>query len=303
MSKQVIAVVGATGNQGGSVVKSLLSQGKFAVRALTRNAAADKAKALQKQGCEVVQCDMENQQDIERAFTGAYGVFGVTNLDTAHGEAGNPTKAEFKQGERIVKAAVNAKVTHFIFSSLDDIEKIDPSIQVHHFTEKNQIEQLARNSGAFKYTTFVYPGYFLSNFQFFGKPEKQTDGTYKASGMLKPDVKLPMVDINEDTGPIVAAAFANPQAYGNGTRINNAREYASLNDIYAKVEKLTGKKITYQYQEPPVQSGNEILEMIRLFNHHGYYAKGKDDLSLARTINPKMGDVEEWMKRTKFLHD
>lgn len=68
-------------------------------------------------------------------------------------------------------------------------------------------------------------------------PKKGPDGVYSTEGSVRPDVKLPFVDIHEDTGPLVVEALVNPKAYGNGTRINLAREYASVQDFFDKVEK------------------------------------------------------------------
>ena len=100
LDQKIIAVMGATGNQGSGVVKELLARGKFGVRVITRNPNSQKAQALKKQGCEVVQGDLTKPESLRPAFSGAYGAFVVTNFwDPGTGES------ETAQGTFAVNAA------------------------------------------------------------------------------------------------------------------------------------------------------------------------------------------------------
>jgi len=111
-NKKVIAVVGATGQQGGAVVRALQAGKQFKVRALTRNPAKHRELAD-----EVVEADLNRPETLASAFNGAYGVFLVTNFQE-HGTD------ELKQATVAVRAAEDAGVKHFVWSTLPDVEAI-----------------------------------------------------------------------------------------------------------------------------------------------------------------------------------
>src|SRR5688500_474734 len=121
--KKIIAVVGATGAQGGGLVRAILADkdGQFAARALTRNVDADKAKALVKAGAEVVRADLDDEESLKKAFAGAYGAFCVTNF----WEHFSPEK-EYAQAGNMARAAKAADVKHVVWSTLEDTRKKVP---------------------------------------------------------------------------------------------------------------------------------------------------------------------------------
>src|SRR5215217_5577263 len=121
--QQVIAVIGATGAQGGALVRAILADksGGFAARAITRHVDSDKGKALAAQGAEVVAADLDDQASLERAFAGAYGVFGLTNF----WEHFSPEK-ELAQAANIARAAKAAGAQHVIWSTLEDTRRWVP---------------------------------------------------------------------------------------------------------------------------------------------------------------------------------
>src|SRR5258705_10481555 len=123
--RKLIAVFGATGQQGGGVARALQASGEFKVRALTRN--PDKHREL---ADEVVKADLEHPETLEATFKGAYGVFLVTNFR----EAGT---GELKQATAAVRAAKAAGVKHLIWSTLPNVEAISSGkFDVSHFTGK-----------------------------------------------------------------------------------------------------------------------------------------------------------------------
>ena len=123
-NKTLIAVIGATGQQGGGVVGALQASGEFKVRALTRN--RDKHRQL---ADEVVKADLDRPETLEAAFKGAYGVFLATNFR----EKGTD---ELKQATAAVRAAKDAGVKHFVWSTLPNVEAISGGkFDVPHFTE------------------------------------------------------------------------------------------------------------------------------------------------------------------------
>src|SRR6201982_1720416 len=128
--KKLIAVVGATGHQGGAVVRALRASGQFKVRALTRDPAKHPQLAA-----EVVAADLNRPETLKAAFAGAYGVFLVTNA----WEAG---RDESRQALAAVNAAKDAGVQHLVWSTLSDVETIScGAIDVPHFTDKAQVDR------------------------------------------------------------------------------------------------------------------------------------------------------------------
>ena len=150
-TKKLIAVVGATGLQGGAVVRALQASGKFKVRALTRN--PDKHPQL---ADEVVLADLDRPETLKAAFAGAHGVFLVTNA----WEAG---AGEAEQALAAVHAAKDAGVQHFIWSTLPNVETISHGkLDVPHFTDKAKVDRIVREAG-FAHHTFVIAPFFYQN--------------------------------------------------------------------------------------------------------------------------------------------
>src|SRR6476620_9774551 len=134
--KKLIAVIGATGQQGGGVVRALQAGGQFKVRALTRN--PDKHRELAE---EVVEADLNKPETLKAALEGAHGVFLVTNFR----EAGTD---ELKQATAAIRAAKDAGVKHFIWSTLPDVEAISGGkFNVPHFTGKAKIDRVVKEAG------------------------------------------------------------------------------------------------------------------------------------------------------------
>jgi uncharacterized protein YbjT (DUF2867 family) len=161
-TQKVIAVVGATGQQGGGVVRALQASGHFKVRALTRN--PDKHPNL---GDEVVLADFNRPETLKAAFAEVHGVFLVTNSWEAQAE-------EPKQALAAVNAARDSGVQHFIWSTLPNVEAITSgAIDVHHFTAKAKIEPIVSEAG-FAYHTFVVAPFYYQNLIGRMAPQKQT---------------------------------------------------------------------------------------------------------------------------------
>src|SRR6266404_750975 len=145
-NRKLIAVIGATGQQGGGVVHALQASGQFKVRALTRN--PEKHREL---ADEVVEADLDRPETLKAAFAGAHGVFLVTNFQ----EAGSD---ELKQATAAIRAAKDAGVKHFIWSTLPDVEAISGGkFNVPHFTGKAKIDRLVKDAGFENYTFVIAP--------------------------------------------------------------------------------------------------------------------------------------------------
>jgi uncharacterized protein YbjT (DUF2867 family) len=164
-NKNLIAVIGATGRQGGAVVRALQSGGQFKVRALTRN--PDTHRELDD---EVVQADLDRPETLKHAFDGAHGVFLVTNF-------WEPGTDESKQATAAVRAAKDAGVKHFIWSTLPDVEAISGGkFDVPHFTGKAKIDVIVKNAG-FAHHTFVIAPFYYQGLVGVLAPQKQADGS------------------------------------------------------------------------------------------------------------------------------
>src|SRR5213083_265480 len=186
-NKKLIAVIGATGQQGGGVLRALQARGQFRVRALTRN--PDKHRELAE---EVVEADLDKPETLKAAFEGAHGVFLVTNF-WAYGGAD-----ELKQATAAIRAAMDAGIKHFIWSTLPDVETISGGkFDVPHFTGKAKVDPIVKAAG-FASHTFVIPPFYYQNLVGAFGPQKQADGSWGWAVPLDPEVRcIHMGDIRE----------------------------------------------------------------------------------------------------------
>jgi len=176
-TKKLIAVIGATGQQGGGVVRALQADGQFKVRAVTRNPAKHRELAD-----EVVEADLSRPETLSAAFDGAHGVFLVTNFQEAGAD-------EFKQATAAVRAARDAGVKHLTWSTLPDVEATSGGqFHVPHFTGKARIDRIVKDAG-FVYHTFVIAPMYYQNFLGVFAPQKQPDGSVGWALPLDPSVR------------------------------------------------------------------------------------------------------------------
>src|SRR6202521_3378187 len=217
--KNRIAAIGATGQQGGAVVRALQASGQFKVRALTRNPGKHRELAE-----EVVEADLDRPETLKAAFEGAYGVFLVTNF-------WEPGTDELKQATAAVRAAKEAGVKHFIWSTLPDVEAISGGkLHVPHFTGKAKIDRIVKEAG-FAHHTFVIAPFFYQNLVGLLAPQKQEDGTLGWALPIDPAVRgIHMGDITA-LGGIAAGAFAHPHQAGNGEYLPLVGDFMSFNEI------------------------------------------------------------------------
>jgi len=274
---KLIAVVGATGQQGGGVVRALQARGQFKVRALTRN--PEKHRGL---ADEVVKADLNRPETLKAAFEGAHGVFLVTNF----WEEGTD---ELKQATAAVRAAKDAGVKHFIWSTLPDVEKISAGkLHVPHFTGKARIDRMVKDAGFEHYTFVIAPFYYQSLVGALA-PQKQADGSLGWALPLDPAVRgIHMGDITE-LGDIVAGAFAHPDEAGNGEYLPLVGDFMSFNDI---VDTLNRQGHDFSFKRVPNEvfaalfpGAAEIEQTFRHFEAHTYLGSDSADrIALANTV-------------------
>jgi uncharacterized protein YbjT (DUF2867 family) len=276
-TKKLIAVVGATGHQGGAVVRALQASGQFKVRALTRNPAKHPQLADQ-----VVLADLNRPETLNAAFAGAHGVFLVTN-------AWEQGTEERKQAAAAVQAAKDAGVQHFIWSTLPNVETISRGkIDVPHFTDKAKSDRIVSEAG-FAHHTFVIAPFFYQNLLGVMAPQKQADGAAGWALPLDPEKRvIHMGDVTE-LGQIVAGAFAQPELAGHGEYLPLVGDFLSFNEIIAALNRQ-GHKFSFKQVPKEVFAGwfpgaKDIAEMLAYFQAHTYLgADSRDAIALANKV-------------------
>jgi uncharacterized protein YbjT (DUF2867 family) len=276
-SQKLIAVIGATGQQGGAVVRALQASGQFKVRALTRNPAKHP-----KLGDEVVLADFNRLETLKAAFAGAHGVFLVTNAWEAGAD-------ETKQALAAVNAAKDAGVQHFIWSTLPNVETISGgAINVPHFTDKAKVERVVSEAG-FAYHTFVIAPFYYQNLLGAMAPQKQADGTAGWALPLDPERRvIHMGDITE-LGRIVAGAFAQPQLAGHGEHLPLVGDFLSFNEIIATLgrqgNKFSFKRVPREMFAVWFPGAEHVAAMLAYFEAHTYLGSdSREAIALANRV-------------------
>jgi len=256
-STKTIAVIGATGAQGGGVVRALQDRGRFKVRALSRSPEAHGGLAD-----EVVYADLTKPETLEPALSDAYGVFTNTN------SFASPDTDEIAQGTSAVLAAKAAGVQHYVWSTLPNVEKIsDGQFVVPHFTNKASVNKVVSDAG-FAFHTFVEPPFYFQNlispmYQKISGPDGTPSWTMPASSSAG---GMHMGDIDE-FGNLVAGAFEQPEEVGNGDYLSMAGDLLSWDEITATLQSQ-GHNIGYvEATEDPYF----IQDMFSYMAKHTYF--------------------------------
>lgn len=274
----LIAVIGATGNQGGSVVRALRSGGKFRVRALTRNPGKHGGLAD-----EVMAADLNRPETLKPAFEGAYGVFAVTNFWEEGGVD------EVAQGEAAVRAAEEAGVGHYVWSTLPNVEAITGGkFDVPHFTNKAEVDAIV-SAARFRYHSFVIPPFFYQNVLGSLAPRPQPDGTMEWTLPINPAASVIHAGDITELGKIVAGAFDNPDVAGDGQYLPLVGDLLSFNYI---VETLNKQGHAYTFKQVPREifstffpGADELAEMFGYFEEYTYLGGKFDDrIALANKL-------------------
>src|SRR5579863_8149087 len=276
-TQKLIAVVGATGQQGGAVVRALQANGQFRARALTRNPAKHP-----KLGDEVVLADFNRPETLKAAFAGAHGLFLVTNAWEAGAD-------EPKQALAAVNAAKDAGVQHFIWSTLPNVETISGGkIDVPHFTAKAKVERIVSDAG-FAYHTFVIAPFYYQNLLGVMAPQRQPDGVVGWALPLDPERRvIHMGDITE-LGRIVVGAFAQPELAGHGEHLALVGDVLSFNEIVAILGRQ-GSKLSFKRVPREVFAGwfphaDGVAAMLAYFDAHTYLGSdSREAIALANKV-------------------
>jgi uncharacterized protein YbjT (DUF2867 family) len=307
--KKIIAVVGATGAQGGGLVRAIQADksGSFAARAITRNPNSEKAQALRAAGAEVVVADIDKPESIGPAFAGAYGAFCVTNF----WEHFSPDR-ELTQARNMAYAVKAAGVQHVIWSTLEDTRKWVPleddrmptlqgKYKVPHFDAKGEADLTFRELGV--PTTLLLTSFYWENFIYFGMgPQRGPDGTL-AITMPMDDKKLPGIAA-EDIGKAAYGIFKRGREFINKT-VGIAGEHLSGAEMARALTRALGQEVRYNNVPPEVfrsfgfPAADDLGNMFQFKRDFNEYFTGARDLTFTRTLNPELQSFERWLAEHK----
>jgi len=274
-SSKTILVTGATGHQGGAVLRHLRERG-FGVRALTRDPDQPQARAFTGPGVEVVRGHMDDPQSLARAVDGVYGVFSVQ--DSRQG-----AEAEIRQGINLADAAKRSDVTHFVYSS---VGSADQRTGIPHFDSKFRIEEHVRGTGM--RFTIVRPAFFMENW--LGMRQMIEAGTL--SQPLSPTTRLQMIAV-DNIGGVVAMAFEHPGKWQNRI-FDLAGDELSMTEVAQAFTRACGREVQYRpmpWDEFEKLAGKDLTVMYHWFEEVGYHI----DIGAVRQEYSALMPFEQWM--------
>jgi uncharacterized protein YbjT (DUF2867 family) len=305
--KKIIAVVGATGAQGGGLVRAILddARGGFTARALTRDVDSEKARELARLGAEVVAADVDDPESLKRAFTGAYGAFCVT-FYWAHF---SPEK-EIAEAAAMARAAKEAGLQHVIWSTLEDTRRWVPlgddrmptlmgKYKVPHFDGKGEADRFFSDLGV--PTTFLLTSFYWDNFIHFGMgPKKGPDGIL-AITMPMDDKKLPGIAAG-DIGACAYGIFNKGREY-IGKTVGIAGEHVTGGRMAAALGKALGREVRYNAVPPEAYrsfgfpGADDLGNMFQFNRDFNDVFCGARNVDVARSLYPGLQGFDQWLAR------
>lgn len=303
--QKIIAVVGATGAQGGGLVTSILADphGEYAVRAITRDTTSPRAQELVKLGAEVVQADNYDEESLVRAFTGAYGAFLVTNF-WAHMSA----EKELTEATNLANAAKRAGLRHVIWSTLEDTrdhipvhDDRMPTLQgrykVPHFDAKAEADALFTAAGV--PTTFLRTTFYWENLATGWGATRDAEGVLTLS-LPMGDARLAGIAVDDIGATAHGILKAGPERYA-GRTVHIAGEHLTGEQIAAGLSAAVGEPVVYRplthdaYRDLGFPGADEAGNMLQYYTEFEDYFTGVRDLDAVRELNPGLKSFTQWL--------
>ena len=304
-TKKIIAVVGATGAQGGGLVRSILADpgGEFAVRAVTRDTSSNGARALAAAGAAVVAADIDDADSVRRAFDGAWGAYCVTFF-WAHF---SPEK-ELAEVRAMAAAARGAGLEHVIWSTLEDTRrwiKLDdtrmPTLmgryKVPHFDAKGESDQVWRDAAV--PTTFLLTSFYWDNLIHFGMGPKRGEDGKLTFVLPMGDRPLPGIAA-EDIGRCAHGIFKRGAPF-IGKTVGIAGGHLTGEEMAASLTRALGQDVRYQAVPPAVYRsfgfpGADDLGNMFQFNHdfNEDFCAARS-IEFSRSLNPALQSFDAWL--------
>ncbi len=278
---RTVLVTGATGRQGGAVIRRMLPGG-WKLRALTRDSTSYAAQDLVRQGVEVVQGDLEDSSSLARAAQGVYGIYSVQDYWSV-GAA-----REVQQGKNLADAAKKVGVEHFVYSSVGGAER---NSGIDHWESKWEIEKYIRKLGL--PATILRPVAFMENYYI----DQVEIGILKGKLMDPIRADKPYQTIaNDDIGAFVALAFERPRDF-IGLELEIAGSELTNPEAAQTFSRVLGRPVKFRRLPMPMVRlflGKEFYQMFRWFNEAGF----KADVAGLRRRYPEvhLQTLEEWLR-------
>lgn len=302
MSK-LLTVFGATGNQGGSVISTVLAHSvlskQFKLRGITRDPSKPSGQALAAKGVEVVKADLTDPASLQAALKGSYAVFAVTNFWESMSKS-----TEVTQGRNIADACAAVGVKHLIWSTLPHVTELTNGVLPHvdHFDGKAEVDRYIRKLGV-PVTSFV-PGFYVSNLG--AMLRKGDDGAYALTWPVPSSSKFPFFSAATDTGKFVASILLRGEEL-LGATVYGASGWWSGDEVIETFKKVTGKPAQYLELPADVWKGfipnettaQEMYENFLLVRDYKYFGPEGAEEGVAKAIerlDEKPLSLEEWIK-------
>jgi uncharacterized protein YbjT (DUF2867 family) len=305
-AKRIIAVLGATGAQGGSVVRALFRDPGFAVRALTRTPSSAAAQDLARGGAEIVRADADDLNSLKQAFSGVYGAYCVTNF----WEHGSPDR-ECAQAASMAEAARCAGVQHVIWSTLEDTRRVMPlsddrmptlmgKFKVPHYDGKGEADEAFRRLSV--PTTFFLTSFYWENFiRFPGMGLRRNERGELVLAMPLGDKKMPSISV-EDIGLCALGVFKQVCST-MGQTIGVAAAHLSGPEMAAAFTNAFGREVRYVDVAPEIYrtwdfpSAPELSNMLQFKRDFNELFCGVRSVEGSRQLNPLLQSFDDWLSR------
>ena len=310
-----IAVIGATGHQGGGLARAILADdtGAFAVRAVARHPGSERARRLAELGAEVVQADLDDEPSLHAAFAGAYGAYVVTDFfaDIA-GQPSSPAEQGQIRAERELTEAAHAAIAahetglrHVIWSTLEDtrvhfnrpgsqVPRTEGGYATPHMDAKAEANALF--TGLEVPVTFLQPVFYYESL--LGMLRRNANG--------EPELFLPIAGSRlpliaaEDIGGIALGIFQHPEYIGRTVSVAGTR--ASGEEIAAMISDALGEKVYYrpltweQFRSLPIWSAVTAANAFQYLAETERDVLARHDLAGSRQLNPAMQPLDAWLR-------
>ncbi|TMI62988.1 MAG: NmrA/HSCARG family protein [Bacteroidetes bacterium] len=306
-AKKIITVFGATGAQGGGLVRAICADpnSEFTARAVTRDVNSDKAKELAKLGAEVVYGDLSDSASVHKALKGAYGAFFVTFF-WAHF---NPEQ-EKAEAAVFAKAAKEEGIKHAIWSTLEDTRELVPlhddrmptlkeMYKVPHFDAKGESNKFFKEAGV--PTTFFHVSFYWDNFIFFGAgPKRGPDGKLALTLPIG-DAKMAGI-ATDDIGKCAYGVFKNPDAHTNED-VGIAGEHLTGQQMADALSKALGEPVIYNkipaevYRSFGFPGADDLGNMFQIYDEFEEKLNDLRDVKETRELNPELMNFDQWLSK------
>mmetsp|Transcript_31746 Transcript_31746/g.36438 ORF Transcript_31746/g.36438 Transcript_31746/m.36438 type:complete len:421 (+) Transcript_31746:30-1292(+) len=310
--KKIIAVMGATGLQGGAVVNALLTlPNEFSVRAITRHPDSDQAKALVTKGCAVVQADADNVPSMVAAFSGAYGAFLVTNF-----WADMSMTHEIETTDKLRQAVSEAQVEHVVLSTLEDTRPIVNALDdketwkildeahhsyVPHLDGKGEAGQRFWDDSEVP-VTLLFTAFYYDNFINYGMGPQKHGGEDQPLSITFPlgDTVLPMNSLH-DIGGTVVSILQDPSTIH--TKQGVASTILTGTEIAATFAKVLGAPVVFHAVPTEVYASFGFPGAAVLSNMFRFWGTFEDTLRTVEATEQRLGRktdaLEAWIEKHK----